>query len=675
MAIHPASQYAIDGALPLPQVLVALILLGLGPALAHASNDRLEVKLAGHIVTLTSGNQALTISLNDASLTLRSPNGSHIFRGSFQQGDGWARPSPATSKPEIKEGADSASVRIRYPLPGKRELILEASTVKRISAFFVTSRLRRLVGVGAEYYFWDSDVAFGSYFRPGVIGPEEKAIALDAWESIECEDWLFFPMQRGGLAVLPTNTCGRSPGKEGCLYLHVLPRSDVIAPGEELCASFGLAAVGSARATAALAAAAKTAHIPALEPWVGIRRLRNRDYGRPAPVWLRNVEMYNLYYHPAAQWTDEVVSSTLRGFPFIIGSTPDLSALRKCHQAGVRLLHYVVYTCLLDTKMQTEQGGKVYSEWSESIDNASRDLKDHPDWVCIDEQGKVRKDAWGQAHGHPGLLNTCLHQPGLQEAALRQVKLLMEMGYDGVFVDLAGPAAECYGPKFGRHTHPDAAKSNTEAYEDLLRMMYRLVKSYGDDRIVVHNTCVAVEDWHWPYADAQMREAFPFGNETGNLLPTWQEMKWVGARQAEAAKQGKVTVLLSYLNKVPLERLRAAALFSYAYARLYGFLWADGLAILDRHDADQFAKDLYSTRLGRPTRPMRSEGDLLYRAFTNGIVVLNPTKRRARLTIPVARAASLTDVGYDRKLVPVRSRLRVECEPESGRVLVWSGAS
>lgn len=193
------------------------------------------------------------------------------------------------------------------------------------------------------------------------------------------------------------------------------------------------------------------------------------------------------------------VRSKLKVFPCISGRTPDKAALEKCHRNGIRLTHYVCYTCLLDTEQQVREGGSVYSEWSESIDCETRDLKDHPDWKCMDKDGNVQEDAWGQSFHHPGLLNTCLHQPGLHEAAVRQVTILMEAGYDGVFVDLAGPTVECYGPKFGKHDHEHPDWPNTQAYEELLRKICETVKSYGEDRIVIQNTCVSLMPSHWAW--------------------------------------------------------------------------------------------------------------------------------------------------------------------------------
>jgi hypothetical protein len=417
--------------------------------------------------------------------------------------------------------------------------------------------------------------------------------------------------------ILPTNVGGRAPGDGSSLFLHALPKGAQLSVGDSLDASFGLAAVPDSHAAAELYRQVKAKHVAALQPW--LRPDEKVSYGQPAPQWLRDAEIYNLYYHPTAQWTDEVVSTKLKSFPLIIGSTPDPAALARCHRQGIKVLHYVVFTCLLDTELQIKNGGKVYSEWTESIDNGARDLKNHPDWVCIDKNGNPQHDAWGMEHGHKGLLNTCLHQKGLREAALRQVRMLMELGYDGVFIDLAGPTVECYGDKFGKHKHEHPEWNNTQAYEDLLKAIYAEVKRFGKDRIVMQNTCTGFIRSHWASCDSQMLEAAPFGEGSTKPGMTPPEMIWTTLRQADAVKAGKVPVILPYFGGVSdLDAVKSAALTSEAWARVSGFLWADALTLQNIKGLEDFSRDLYSQQTGSPTGPLVFDESGLSRQFKTG---------------------------------------------------------
>ena len=640
------------------------------PTLAAAAAETPSASVTGDSLVVSIADQTLSVSLTDAELHLASPQGDCVVTPSLQRGDGWTKPTRATLKPRIVTDVRGLEALITYPVAEEREFVLRIEARRGVVGFFVTSRLKVLTGTRGQYYFWQTNLHPDRYSAPGPQGAREIPFRLKEWDPLPWREWWYLPGVTGGVAMLPTNVAGRCPGEGGGVFLHALPRSTTLCPGESLEARFGLAGVKDAAAAAALSAQARGARIAALDPCGEARRPSGVDYGTPAPKWLREAEIYNLYYRSAPDWTDEVVRTKLAGFPFISGSTPDKAALDRCHKAGVKLTHYIVYTCLLDTAMQVREGGKVYSEWFESLNNETRDLKDHPDWVCIDAKGGIQKDAWGQSFHHPGLLNTCLHQQGLHEAAVRQTKMLMGLGYDGVFIDLAGPTVECYGPKFGKHTHTDGKATNTEAYQALLREVYRAAKGSGSDRIVIQNTCTATQANQWSYTDAQMLEAFPFGEGSGDLRSTWPEMQWIAARCAEAVKRGKVVVLLPYLGGAPPEKLIRNALFSLAYAEMSDFLWADALSLEAAKGCEVPARELYRARLGRRTAEPKRVGEALYCAFEKGIAVINPTPEAVSVAVPVAGTKPLQDVGYGRELRPMAGKVVLEMAGESGRILL-----
>jgi hypothetical protein len=643
--------------------------LGLGPW-CHAGGPPPEVAVTPAEVTVTCEGQRLAVSLADAVLRFGGVGAEVTLTPNLQLGEGWTQPERAAGAPRITRGREGLRVAITYPVAEARRFTVIASAYPGLGAIFVTSRLEVLDSARGQYYYWQSSLSGDRYFAPGRNGAAEVAFRTGDWHSMAWQPWWFVPHGQGGIAVLPTNAGGRAPGAAGGIFLHALPRSNLVCVGDSLDASFGLGEVADAAAAARLTAAARGRHLAALEPWRLPWPQGHWDYGRPAPRWLREAEVYNLYYRNAAQWTEDNVAGKLKGFPFIIGSTPDLAALERCHRHGIKLLHYVVFTCLLDTAMQVREGGQVYSEWSESLDHETRDLKDHPEWVCIDHDGKAQHDGWGMAHGHPGLLNTCLHQPGLREAAVRQVKMLMAAGYDGVFVDLSGPTVECHGPKFGKHTHLHPDWTNTQAYEDVLRAVYAAVKSYGDDRVVIQNTCTGLLPSHWADCDGQMLEAFPYGAENAQLRATGPELQWQRRRHAEAVRHGKVPVILPYFGAGDPARVKRAAALSRAYAALAGFLWADGLGLADVKGTEGFARELYQARLGRPVGEPAEAEMALAQGFERGAAALNLGPGAARLSIPWAEVSSARDLVSERVRPARRGAVSGSLAGESGRVLV-----
>ena len=621
-------------------------------------------------VVISNAGQTLTVALSNAIVSLDSPQGGCVLTPSLQLGDGWTQPTKPVAAPKIVSDRKGLQAIITYPVAGEREFIVRIEAKAGVGGFYVTSKLKVLTGPSGQYYFWQSNLFPTHYFAPGPQGPRDVAFRLKEWDGMPWREWWFLPGTAGGVAILPTNVAGRCPGDTGGVFLHALPRSNTLAAGESLDAHFGLAGVANATQAAALSEKARAAGILALDPCAEARQAPVVDYGAAAPRWLREAEIYNLYYRSAADWTEEVVRTKLKGFPFISGSTPDRAALDRCHAAGVRLTHYVVYTCLLDTAMQVREGGQVYSEWSESLDCATRDLKDHPDWVCIDAKGEIQKDAWGRDHHHPGLLNTCCHQKGLHEAAVRQCRMLMDLGYDGVFIDLTGPTVECYGPKFGKHEHADGRATNTEAYDDLMREVYQAVKRAGAERIVIQNTCTATLASQWAYTDAQMLEAFPYGDGSAELRSTWPEMEWIAARTAEAVRHGKVVVLLPYFGAGEAEKVKQAALLSFAYAEMSGFLWADGFSFAGVKGDEAAAAELYGARLSKPVGEVKRLGAVVYRAFEKGVAIVNPMAETAEVEVPVG-AGVVRDIGYGRELKAEGGKVKIEIAGEAGRVLVW----
>jgi hypothetical protein len=176
---------------------------------------------------------------------------------------------------------------------------------------------------------------------------------------------------------------------------------------------------------------------------------------------------------------------------------------------------------------------------------------------------------------------------------------------------------------------------------------------------------------HWAYCDAQMWEGFRFGDENPDPTNDWSELQYAAEEHAEAVRRGKVPVILSYFSAVPADHRREAALYTYAYTRLHGWLLADWFDLTRSPENHKLARAIYSIRLGKPLSDAKPVGEVLSRAFEKGIVVLNPTESKLPVAIPTAHDGVLTDVAYDRDLTASVGTITLEMAPESGRVLLW----
>ena len=643
------------------------ILIGILGSVTGEANESVSLQVADEEVVVTNGSQKLTTSLSDGTLGLITPYRDYRFTINIGHDSKWIQPSHAVAKPVVKCNRSSVHAVITYPVLGGRELELTIEAYREVPAVFVTSRLRVLGDCRSEYYFWSWSGTFDHYFVPGESGPERREVDTKAWSRFGFHDWVFLPAASGGLAVLTTGTVGRAPGYGGDPYINALPRSGYIGQGRSLNVSFGIAGVKNALEAAALWQLASRRRIGAIDRSPARAPSPKIDYGKPAPRWLREADLYNGFYHAKPAWSRETIRDRLSDIPLIVGVPHDRALIDRCHRAGIRVIPYVNYMELLNTRIEQEAKGEIYYEWLQAVDHDALDLAKHSDWVCVDAEGRDVLSIWGSSNGHPGLFYTCFHQQGLRDAALKQVRKLMEMGADGVFIDNAGPVTECFGDRFGKHKHVEGA-SNTRMYQRLQQDIYALVKSYGEDRIVMINSGIIPEYWAW--CDAQMWESCYSGAGTPERMHEWAELQYAGELHAEAVRQGKVPVILSYLGDQPEDRRSRVALLTYAYARLYGFLWADWFT-LDKTESDRrLAKALYQTRLGKPVGVLKQDGRVFYREFEKGIVIVNPTTQRISLSIPTRLASPLADVGYGGKITPSNGWLKIEVAAESGRVLI-----
>lgn len=584
-------------------------------------------------VTICSGTQTLTVALADAALQLDTPYGSRDLVVNISSPSGWVQPSQAVSPPKIYRGKDSVAALMTFDVPNDRKLVLHVDAYPGIDAVFVKSSITGLYGGVSDCCFWAWSETLDSYITPTMSGPQERK-TLPKTTRFDYSDWVFLPGPTGGLAVLTNGVVGYLPGEP---FISALPKSRFLHPGETLDIGFGLAGLSDASEAAALSRLARGKPIPALKR-ANIRAQAKTDYGVPAPGWLRNADMYNGSY---GDWSNDLIA--------------------KAHMSGARAIVRVDYTRLPNSETQPPATDKLDMP-DEADPDGLLDLAGHPDWVCIDSQGNPRES-------EPGLSNTCLHQADLRHAALTHVCNIMNLGADGIFLDNAVPVRECCGPQFGKHTHSNPDATNTDAFEALAREIYKLVKSFGDDKIVVHNSGIAPS--HWSYCDAQMWEGFRFDKGASEPVNEWSELQYAAEEHADAVRHGKVPVVLTYWGSMPADQCKSGALYTYAFTRLYGWLMADWFDLTLSPENQNLAKAIYTVRLGKPLGDAKPAGDALYRVFEKGIVVLNPTRAAVSASMPVPRDGKLADVAYDRELTASDGKLALEMAPESGRVLVW----
>lgn len=648
-------------------LLVAIIVV-LVPNAAQARVKRHKVAadaptlfVSKDVMAIRSGRQKLTVRLADGVLQLETPYGNRELTVNIESSKGFVRPTRVIAAPKAYRASDLVTAVVTLAVPDDRKMVLRISAYPGVPAVFVKSGVTGQFGGTRDYYFWSWDGAVDSYSAPGKTGPEEKKTSPGVTR-FDRTDWVYFPGNTGGLAVLTNGIVGYRPNQP---FINALPRSRFLRPGETLDVGFGLAGVASAADAAALSKTARARSVATLKP-VSLTKQTRVDYGKPAPDWLRNSALCDGWYSGLG---DEMIGGWMKDFVLVVGIPADKALIARAHEAGLRVIVSVNYAELHNSEVQMQAKGKVYRDPDEATPADLLDLAKHPAWTCIDSEGNDCRSIRGISQDVPGLFSTCFHQADLRHNALTQALNIMNLGADGVLVDSAGPPSECYGPKSGKHTHDDPYETNTGAAEELEKELYKLVKGFGEDKVVIHSSGILPS--HWAYSDAQMWDGVRPEDKSPEQANNWAEFRYQAEEHADAVRHGKVPVILSNLSSLPADKRTEGVLYNYAYTRLYGWLMADWSDLTQSPENQKLANSIRSVRLGKPLGEVQYSGDVLYRAFEKGVVALNPTRAAVSANLPTSRSGELTDVAYDRKLSASAGAIKLEMSPESGRVLLW----
>jgi hypothetical protein len=296
------------------------------------------------------------------------------------------------------------------------------------------------------------------------------------------------------------------------------------------------------------------------------------------------------------------------------------------------------------------------------------DLRQHPEWIEIDEQGRKQRTGFWESEDAKNMYVTCPNVRGYVEALEAWVRKLMDLGAGGIFIDNIARRAPCYGEKFGIHEHmyPD----QNLAFAKLLERIRAVVKSYGEDKAVLVNSAspATLPEEFWAHVDCDMAESYICTWVSKDRWFDWHD-HWFAMGEAVQPRlaAGKCVIALSYLGHTPYG-IKEDAYFCYASARLGGLIWAAGGDILK----DNPARRLYDIRLGRPQGPAQRSGEVYYRCFERGMVVVNPTAQPQTCTIGNISAAGLYDLFEEKELPLDRAALSFPIPGRSGRVFLFA---
>jgi len=428
---------------------------------------------------------------------------------------------------------------------------------------------------------------------------------------------------------------------------------------------------------------------------------------RDTPAWFRDISTFTSWPQaPKAHGPfgrDKITPDErrrLQGVPLYINVQGE-RGIREAHRLGGRALSYLSF---MDTYVHTAgfERGTARVPWEPR----------KPQSLLLDAQGHFANTSMDSTW-RMWRYQVCDNTREYVASALAMVREQMRRGADGVFVDNSSPRELCYGhgfpvgyseryrgvitaiprwpdpqlpgrkspeelyrmgvrPRFKfydrsirelpKHRHIYPGRSHDFAYEQLLKKVLRLVRSYGRDKIVVVNGHTRPL-----FADGAMLEGFIYSWGSKRARKNWLQVKAEAASwRPYFARGGRVIALsnIGYTSRPPDEE----ALFSFAAATLLGYLWSDygGLK-------SEVGSALRTLRLGKGLTALTRAGAVEYRFFERALVAINDDPRRRSVSVPACRRfgfSRLRDLADGHEMKCANNSWPLSLPAHSGRVCV-----
>ena len=355
--------------------------------------------------------------------------------------------------------------------------------------------------------------------------------------------------------------------------------------------------------------------------------------------------------------------SLIKGVSLISHVPHSKKAYDEAHKQGFRVIPYVHFTDI--HTFYADQDVFMFQ---------------HPEVLLKDQNGRwVHIPMDGSDRAFRFL--TCANSPSYWKLSLAYVKKMMDWGADGVFIDNVGGRRQCFGPKFNvppgssatnpefgpfvhEHLFPDTTESY--AWDLMLQTIRDLVKSYGEDKIVLLNSGIGT-----PYqknGDCCMWESFIYSWAWEGRRQTWSDVKKRAQDNAWFLNAGRRITALSFLNPNRKE-VKDDAFWAFSAARLVDFIWWADLV-------GTGAEVLYQSHMGKGLEPYKETNGLAYRTYENGIIVLNdnPEDKIVELTVPAGfKTKNLLDIYNGSQTVQVKNKkIKVTVPGQAARVYLVS---
>jgi hypothetical protein len=350
--------------------------------------------------------------------------------------------------------------------------------------------------------------------------------------------------------------------------------------------------------------------------------------------------------------------SEVKGVSLISHVPVSKTAFKQAHDQGFRVIPYVHFT-------------DIHSFY------ADQDvfLFQHPEVLLKDESGKwvhIPMDGTDRVFR----LLTCSNNPTYVQLSLAYIKKIMDWGSDGIFIDNTNKRRECFAhkskktvnPEFGPYVHEHIYPEQTHnyAFTRFLESVRTLVKSYGNDKIVMLNSGIGEE--FQKHGDVCMWESFIFARGERRADHSWTNIKARAKANEWYVKAGRRITALSTPDR-SLPTIKEDVYWAFCAARLVDFIWWCGLK-------GTGAEQLFQVHLGKDLQPFQEADQVAFRTFENGVLVLNDGSQdiTKMISLPAGfKQKQLLDLYEGKKVIKVaKGQMQVTVPKQSARVYIVS---
>ena len=357
----------------------------------------------------------------------------------------------------------------------------------------------------------------------------------------------------------------------------------------------------------------------------------------PPPEWLRGCDAFSCgwgYPDDPAKITEAMWKQIAR-VRFCTHVPGNAQLWKAAREHGVFMMPYIT---VYQHPMAEDAGTKG--------EYLGYNMADHPDWPVFNEDGSAQKSVFYDDATYRWA-EMCSNCPEYVDYCLAFCRKVLDQGACGFFIDNVHCSGRCFGEQLGKHKHilPGTDRQR-ESFRNLLQQIQKLCREYSPDYTTMLNAGGPTAEFG-PAGDTVMWESYIVSCNEQLRSQTWEQVRPMAEQWRPMTEEGHYIAALSYVGLGTPFGLKDDCFYTYAAARLSGFIWTGGAG-----SGQDPRAVLYAVRLGKPLGWMYRKAGVWVREFERGFVALNPSGERP---LQLTSAMAVGPKTSFRRIVPLAS--------------------